>query len=60
MVLRRAMSGPRSSPVSVVLTALTAHDGPSAREAARTYRPEVVLLDNGVPGMSGYEVARRM
>jgi two-component system CheB/CheR fusion protein len=57
MVLRRAMSGPRSSPVSVVLTA---HDGPSAREAARTYRPEVVLLDNGVPGMSGYEVARRM
>jgi PAS domain S-box-containing protein len=36
----------------------TAHDGPSAIEAVRAFRPEVVLLDIGLPGMSGYEVAQ--
>ncbi|WP_437570325.1 hybrid sensor histidine kinase/response regulator [Sorangium sp. So ce542] len=41
------------------VTAL-AHDGPSALEAARTFAPEVVLLDIGLPAMDGYEVARRM
>lgn len=35
-----------------------AHDGPSALEAARALRPEVVLLDIGLPGMDGYQVAR--
>ena len=35
----------------------TAHSGPEAIEAARRLRPEVVLLDIGLPGMSGYEVA---
>jgi CheY-like chemotaxis protein/two-component sensor histidine kinase len=38
----------------------TAHDGPSALETAREFRPEVVLLDIGMPGMNGYDVARRM
>ena len=38
----------------------TAHDGPSALEAAREHRPEFVLLDIGLPGMDGYEVARRL
>jgi PAS domain S-box-containing protein len=37
-----------------------AHDGPSALEAAPVYRPEVVFLDIGMPGMDGYEVARRL
>lgn len=37
-----------------------AHDGPSALAQAASYRPEVVLLDIGLPGMDGYEVARRM
>jgi CheY-like chemotaxis protein len=37
-----------------------AHDGPAALEAARTFRPEVALLDIGLPGMDGYEVARRL
>jgi CheY-like chemotaxis protein len=37
-----------------------AHDGASALDAARTYRPGVVLLDLGMPGMNGYEVARAL
>ena len=37
-----------------------AHDGPAALEAARSLPPEVVLLDIGMPGMDGYEVARRL
>jgi signal transduction histidine kinase/CheY-like chemotaxis protein len=37
-----------------------AHDGPSALEVARSYRPELVLLDIGLPGLNGYEVARRL
>jgi CheY-like chemotaxis protein len=38
----------------------TAHDGPSALEAALECRPNVVLLDIGLPGLDGYEVAKRM
>ena len=38
----------------------TAHDGPSALEAALDFRPNVVLLDIGLPRMDGYEVARKM
>jgi CheY-like chemotaxis protein len=36
------------------------HDGGLALEAVRRFRPEVVLLDIGLPGMDGYEVARRL
>ncbi len=35
-----------------------ASDGPEALLAVREYSPEVVLLDIGLPGMDGYEVAR--
>ncbi len=38
----------------------TAHDGPAALEAAEAFRPQAVLLDIGLPGMDGYEVARRL
>ncbi|HWP46186.1 MAG TPA: PAS domain S-box protein [Candidatus Limnocylindrales bacterium] len=38
----------------------TAYDGPSAVEAALTYLPDIVLLDIGLPGMDGYEVARQL
>ena len=37
-----------------------AYDGPSAVEAAKEYRPEFVLLDIGLPGLDGYEVAQRL
>lgn len=37
-----------------------AHDGPSALAVAASYRPHVVFLDIGMPGMDGYETARRM
>jgi PAS domain S-box-containing protein len=38
----------------------TVHDGPAALEAALDYRPNVVLLDIGLPGLDGYEVAERI
>ena len=41
-------------------TVEVAHDGPSALEIAKEFRPEVVLLDIVLPGMDGYEVARRL
>ncbi|MGK3987725.1 ATP-binding protein [Sorangium sp. So ce136] len=37
-----------------------ARNGPAALEAAPGFRPDVVLLDIGLPGMDGYEVARRL
>ena len=36
-----------------------AYDGPAALELVRRHRPDVILLDIGLPGMDGYEVARR-
>lgn len=38
----------------------TAHDGVEALSAAEAFRPEVVLLDIGLPKMNGYEVCRRL
>jgi len=37
-----------------------AHDGATALKTAESFQPEVVLLDIGLPGMDGYEVARRL
>jgi signal transduction histidine kinase len=37
-----------------------AHDGPSAVESARRLCPDVAILDIGLPGFSGLEVARRL
>jgi CheY-like chemotaxis protein len=37
----------------------TANNGPAALAAIQSFKPSVVLLDLGMPGMSGYEVAQR-
>ncbi|MBA3500407.1 MAG: response regulator, partial [Deltaproteobacteria bacterium] len=37
-----------------------AYDGPTALDLARTFNPEVALLDIGLPVMDGYEVARQL
>jgi PAS domain S-box-containing protein len=39
---------------------ITAENGAEAIELAHQHRPEVVLLDIGMPRMDGYEVARRL
>jgi len=39
---------------------MVVHDGHAALAAIRSFKPAVVLLDLGMPGMNGLEVARRM
>ena len=41
-------------------TVLTAADGPSALRSARTGRPDLVVLDLGLPGLDGLDVARSL
>jgi CheY-like chemotaxis protein len=36
----------------------TVHDGLSVLQAVRDFQPEIILLDIGLPGMTGYEVAQ--
>ncbi len=36
----------------------TAFNGPSALAAVQSFQPEIIILDIGLPGMSGYEVAK--
>ena len=38
----------------------TATNGPDSLEAARTFDPEVIILDLGLPGMDGVEVCREL
>ena len=38
----------------------TAHSGPTAIAVALEFKPEVVFLDIGLPGMNGYEVAAQL
>ena len=37
-----------------------AHDGAAALKIAPTFRPDMILLDIGMPVMDGYEVASRL
>jgi signal transduction histidine kinase len=37
-----------------------AHDGTAGLEAAYTHKPHILLLDIGLPGIDGYELARRL
>ncbi|HXH35014.1 MAG TPA: hybrid sensor histidine kinase/response regulator, partial [Plantibacter sp.] len=41
-------------------TTRTAHDGPSALTLLDSFRPDVAVLDIGLPVMDGYELARRL
>src|SRR5437870_4146290 len=41
-------------------TVLTAVDGPTALRTARTGRPDLVVLDLGLPGLDGLDVARSL
>ena len=38
----------------------TAHDGIEAVRSAESYAPDVALLDIGLPGISGYDAARKI
>jgi len=38
----------------------TAHEGMGAIDVAKAFRPNVVLIDIALPGIDGYEVARRL
>jgi CheY-like chemotaxis protein len=37
-----------------------AHDGLEALEFGRSFRPDIVLMDLGMPKMNGFDAARRM
>ena len=39
---------------------MTVHGGQEVLDAARTFKPDVVLLDIGMPKVTGYEAARRL
>jgi CheY-like chemotaxis protein len=41
-------------------TSRAAHSGPDGLRVAGEFRPDVIFLDIGLPGMSGYEVARKL
>src|SRR6267154_523484 len=41
-------------------TVALAHSGPVGIETARSFQPQVALIDLGMPGMNGFEVAERL
>lgn len=40
--------------------AASAHDGRAALEIVERFRPDAVVLDIGLPGLDGFQVARRL
>ena len=61
----RIARGLRGAMEALLLTNLghevaTAFDGPEALEVTRTFAPDVILLDIGLPGLDGYGVAKRL
>jgi DNA-binding NarL/FixJ family response regulator len=57
---RFRMRARRSLEADGYTVAAEAADGASGLEAERRHRPDVVLLDIGLPDMSGLEVAERL
>jgi PAS domain S-box-containing protein len=41
-------------------TVETVHDGHAALEAIESFKPEIALLDIGMPGLNGYELAKQI
>ncbi|MDP1661151.1 MAG: response regulator, partial [Phycisphaerales bacterium] len=41
-------------------TVQSAHTGPEGLRIAQEWRPDIALLDIGLPDMDGYEIARRL
>jgi len=41
-------------------TVALAHSGPVGIETARRFQPQIALIDLGMPGMNGFEVAERL
>jgi CheY-like chemotaxis protein len=41
-------------------TVEVAHEGHGALELAESFAPDIILLDLGLPGIDGYEVAERL
>lgn len=51
-ILRRLLTAVGSHDVEII------HDGLSVVSVAQRFRPEIIFLDIGLPGMDGYQVAR--
>ena len=48
------------SPLTTRHSSFPTHHGPTAVQAALDHQPDVMLLDIGLPGLNGYEVAKRI
>ena len=66
---RRVLVADDDKDAVLILTALLRHEGYEVRgvhrgaevlDAVFNFAPDVVLLDIGMPGLDGYEVARRL
>jgi signal transduction histidine kinase len=63
MIVDDSVDGAESMSVLLEMLGHEVHvmyDGPSALAAAQEFRPEVVILDIGLPDMDGYQVARAL